>query len=113
MSLDQEHNTMNCSRPQCELPNPESNVLTIKSPQWQALHNQLLTCLVSTCSGDTACVSVTCVSALPALGCSVRPALHSSTKENFNVTSALRMGSKLEALLHERAVCTTFRIYSH
>ena len=41
------------------------------------------------------------------------PALHSNNRENFSVTSALRMGSKSAALLQERAVCATVRMYSH
>ena len=64
-------------------------------------------------SGDTGTVGVSKISVLPTLEFSVVPALHSNNRENFSVTSALRMGSKSAALLQERAVCATVRMYSH
>ena len=62
--------------------------------------NKIITCLESTCSGEAVKAGVS-NSALPTLDGSVYPALHSNNKDNFNVTSALSMGSKLAALLHD------------
>lgn len=76
-------------------------------------HTKCPTCLApATCSGETVSAGVS-ISALPTLEWSESPALHSNSNANLRVTSALRMGSKLDALLQERAVWTTVRMYNH